>query len=243
MALVASLETMWLPRRGWWRTPRYKNAIPVSPGETLTVVVGQRGRGGNRDGNPSASHGEDGGQSSVARGSTILVAANGGTGGRRQTSGTASGGSGQAAYDGGGNGGNGGPGQVTSVAAVAAVLGVTPGAGGNGAAQKRQRRRQRWFWRRRWWRWNPKHCWWRRWWCGCLREIERCKRRRWSRGRGGSADLTAPADLTVHPAVPTAAVELLVTMTPARLVVTALVALSGSSGACQTSQEHFPRPT
>lgn len=84
---------------------RYRNSIPVTPGETLTIAVGE--------------HGENGGNSSIKRGATTLIYAQGGQG-RDGGVGTAIGGN-----VGGGNGAGGGYGRVFSTGLYA---------GGGGAA-------------------------------------------------------------------------------------------------------------
>jgi hypothetical protein len=57
---------------------RYSTDIPVSPGETLTVVVGA---GGVAPASHGPLHGNGGGSSSIARGATTLLWAGGGSGG------------------------------------------------------------------------------------------------------------------------------------------------------------------
>ena len=105
--------------------------IPVTPGETLTVVVGSGGTGGQYTGSVPGGHG---GSSGIKRGASFILRAKGGKGGGNSTtedtnlidddainsgenaggSGGASGGAGQggggaAGYSGdGGNGGGGG---------------------------------------------------------------------------------------------------------------------------------------
>ena len=83
----------------------YQNDIAVTPGETLTIVVGAAGNGGN-----IGASGGNGGDSEIRRSSTVLLEARGGVGGRRLDSGNQPGGLGGSSlgYDGGGNGGNGG---------------------------------------------------------------------------------------------------------------------------------------
>jgi hypothetical protein len=106
----------------------YVNNISLTPGESMTVVVGNGGARGTGTSEPD-NFGSSGGLSSFARSSTILVQANGGNG---QLSGSTTGGTvgvgtggsgGQGLYGGGGAGGysgNGGNGSATS--------------GGNGSA-------------------------------------------------------------------------------------------------------------
>lgn len=80
----------------------YVNTLAVTPGETLTVVVGFGG--------PTATNftlGNSGGDSSLARGGSVLCLAKGGTGGNRSSwasGGAASGGVGSGKFS-GGNGG------------------------------------------------------------------------------------------------------------------------------------------
>ena len=103
----------------------WKNNIAVTPGETLTVVVGARG---------VITSPINGGQSSISRSATQLVYANGGNGGgngvfRGPTGGT--GGTGGATLDasfGGGSGGNGGSGSGSGSLADA----YRPGGAGAG---------------------------------------------------------------------------------------------------------------
>lgn len=80
----------------------YVNSIPVTPGETLTITVGSGGGGGGVGGNGSA-----GGSSSIFRGLTDLVSANGGSGGQNRGGG---GGGGTVGLGTGGAGGSGGSG-------------------------------------------------------------------------------------------------------------------------------------
>ena len=62
----------------------YSNGITVTPGESLTIVVGPNGstQGGN---NPTGTNGNDGGDSGIKRGDTWLIKAQGGTGGQYGT--------------------------------------------------------------------------------------------------------------------------------------------------------------
>ena len=64
----------------------YSNGITVTPGESLTIVVGPNGstQGGN---NPTGTNGNDGGDSGIKRGDTWLIKAQGGTGGQYGTTG------------------------------------------------------------------------------------------------------------------------------------------------------------
>jgi len=123
----------------------YSSSIAVTPGESLTVVVGAAGAAGNASGNGGA-----GGQSYIARSGTNLVAANGGGGGQHRgdggTGGTVATGTGGAGGNGGsansnrdnGNGGGGGGAGGYSGAGGAGASGATStiagsaGAGGGG---------------------------------------------------------------------------------------------------------------
>tara|TARA_B100001250_G_scaffold412643_1_gene444436 strand:- start:140 stop:1954 length:1815 start_codon:yes stop_codon:yes gene_type:complete len=78
----------------------YKNNISVTPGETLTIIVGAGGGGGY-------TSGLSGGDSQIKRSSTILLEGEGGNGGSYRSSGGA-GGQTWSSADGGGDGGNGG---------------------------------------------------------------------------------------------------------------------------------------
>lgn len=127
----------------------YQTSIAVTPGETLTVVVGSAGAAGGASGNGGA-----GGQSNINRSGTNLVAANGGGGGAHRgaggTGGTVATGTGGSGGSGGagsnrngsnagggggaggysGNGGNGGSGASSSVAGTAGAAGSGAGGGG-----------------------------------------------------------------------------------------------------------------
>jgi len=125
----------------------YVNSIAVTPGETLTIVVGTSGAGG-----AGLNVGTSGGLSSIARSATILLQANGGTrgncfaingnnnGGAGGTVVTGSGGTGGAGAagtswggaGGGGSGGYSGAGGAGSVGAASQFAG-SAGAGGGGA--------------------------------------------------------------------------------------------------------------
>ena len=84
----------------------------VTPGETLTVIVGAGGAGGTS----SSRDGGDGGNSSISSSSSTFLQGNGGGGGSQGTNGTADGGNGgtfsgiATVTGGGGNGGDGGNG-------------------------------------------------------------------------------------------------------------------------------------
>ena len=116
----------------------WKNNIPVTPGETLTVVVGAGGSIG------SNYIGEDGAASYIARGGTTLLLANGGKGGVGNNGIRPNwewlgglGGTGGASVDasyGGGNGGRGGNGTIgsTNYRAGGGGAGGYSGNGGTG---------------------------------------------------------------------------------------------------------------
>lgn len=128
----------------------YQTSIAVTPGESLTVVVGSAGAAGAGGGN----NGGAGGQSNINRSGTNLVAANGGAGGQWRGGAAAggtvatgtggSGGSGGAGSDrnpsggtntgggGGGAGGYSGNGGNGGSAAAGTALAGTAGAGGGG---------------------------------------------------------------------------------------------------------------
>ena len=98
---------------------RINNSITVTPGEILTIVVGNGGNGGNN------ANGTAGGFSRVSRGASTLITVNGGNGGIRN----GNGGAGAAGDIPGGNGGNGfvGGGGISGA-------GGNGGNGGNGGA-------------------------------------------------------------------------------------------------------------
>ena len=102
----------------------WKNNIAVTPGETLTVGVGQRGTPGG-----------SGGQSYISRGATYLVQASGGTGGSSSNS-QRNGGLGGARMvgDGGGSGGQGGRTGNNVGGGGGGGAGGYSGNGGNGGA-------------------------------------------------------------------------------------------------------------
>jgi hypothetical protein len=107
------------------------NSIPVTPGETLTVVVGAGGAGGS-------SSGVAGGYSEIKRGATVLMRANGGAAGQ-QSAATAAGGAanigGYPYNTGGGSGGAGGPGNAGNGGGGGGGAGGYSGNGGNGGYQ------------------------------------------------------------------------------------------------------------
>ena len=105
---------------------RYINDLSVTPGETLTVVVGTGGVG-------ASGAGGNGGSSQIKRSATILVEATGGTGGANNSSGLiGTGGSGTTVSGniGGSSGGNGGTASLT----LGAGGGGSAGYSGNGGA-------------------------------------------------------------------------------------------------------------
>ena len=96
----------------------YKNNISVTPGEILTIVVGDAGEGGTTGG--------DGGDSQIKRSSTVLLEGEGGEGGGYRSAG-GEGGETSGTADGGGDGGNGG------TATQNALFQEGQGGGGGGA--------------------------------------------------------------------------------------------------------------
>lgn len=78
---------------------RYRTSIAVTPGETLTVIVGGPGVNSKR------SVGANGGYSYIKRGTTVLLQANGGTSGGATESSTVTNYTAGGVGDGGGNGG------------------------------------------------------------------------------------------------------------------------------------------
>ena len=110
----------------------YENNISVTPGESLTVTVGEGGAGGT----VSSTTGGTGGISEIKRNTTTLVKANGGGGGARLDSGRASGGSGGSTlgYTGGGDGGDGGDGRFNTAGGAGGGAGGYSGNGGNGGS-------------------------------------------------------------------------------------------------------------
>lgn len=108
----------------------WKNYIPVTPGLSYTVVVGERGL-------LSTGTGGTGGQSFFS--SNTIVSANGGAGGLNTPAGaTAAGGAGgtriTGAFDGGGNGGQGGNSTSTDSTDTTPEAGAGGGAGGYSGA-------------------------------------------------------------------------------------------------------------
>lgn len=104
--------------------------IPVTPGESLTVTVGNGGNGGGQGNN-----GSNGGNTSITRGATALLTANGGNGGQERSTGS----NGQSTYtigatvtnSGGGNGG-GCNGSASTGGSGGGGAGGYSGAGGTG---------------------------------------------------------------------------------------------------------------
>ena len=93
----------------------YDTSLAVTPGETLTITVGHSGNGGMAPSDPpnSIGTGSPANNTTIKRGSTVLLQANGGTGGSGGTNGTGGSGGTTLSYDGGGNGGVRGAGQYT----------------------------------------------------------------------------------------------------------------------------------
>jgi len=104
--------------------------IQVTPGETLTITVGNGGNGGT-----SGNDGDNGGLSRIARGATNLITANGGDGGVNDDTGTVNGGTrsvdASVTDSGGGNGGNSG-GNSTNTGSGGGGAGGYSGNGGAG---------------------------------------------------------------------------------------------------------------
>jgi hypothetical protein len=101
--------------------------IDVTPGETLTIVVGVGGTGG-----PSGSSGTAGGASSIARGATVLLQGGGGQFGQARATGTRTGGASTGTErEGGGAGGNSG-GNSTDTGSGGGGAGGYGGPGGAG---------------------------------------------------------------------------------------------------------------
>lgn len=94
-----------------------RNSLTVTPGETLSVVVGAGGTGGT-----VTNTGGNGGQSSLRRGTTVLSSANGGLGG--------GGSSGWSTGHTNGIGGSGGSGNVLNGASGTSASGIYVGVGG-----------------------------------------------------------------------------------------------------------------
>lgn len=119
----------------------YLNNVPVTPNETLTVIVGAGGAGAMFDSGNAAAKGSVGVHSSVKRGTTTLVTTDpavaitgvvrwqGGIGGNGIVGSTADGGGGAGA---GGYAGAGGNGASYSSSAVVPATAGTGGAGGGG---------------------------------------------------------------------------------------------------------------
>ncbi|KKQ60711.1 MAG: hypothetical protein US83_C0013G0001, partial [Candidatus Falkowbacteria bacterium GW2011_GWC2_38_22] len=105
-----------------------QGAIPVTPGETLTIRVGGAGDGGNDDGNVGEGGG-GGGYSAILRSGTFLIQAGGGAGG----AGAADGNSEDGGGGGAGSGANGSNGSRGLDAACGSQIGDN-GDGGTTAA-------------------------------------------------------------------------------------------------------------
>jgi len=124
----------------------YTNCIPVTAGETLTVIVGAGAAAGNVGCSGSAVTRPSGGPSSVSRGATVLVSAAGGGGGTASASlqpyiggagGAAGSGVGAVKYS-GGNGTQAGGGAAGYAGAGASTPGpkntTVPGVAGTGGS-------------------------------------------------------------------------------------------------------------
>jgi hypothetical protein len=116
---------------------RFTQYLEVTPGEILTIVVGSGGPGATANG----VSGTAGGNTTISRGVTTLLQANGGGGGTVTTGGTGGTGTTIGGIIGGGNGGNGGNesanengggGGAGGYSGNGGVGGVTNGNGGNG---------------------------------------------------------------------------------------------------------------
>lgn len=105
---------------------RYVNNITVTPGETLTVVVGL----GGTPGTAAPTDGGNGGESSVSRGAAVLCSAAGGSGGFAESSTTPTGGN--TGVGTGGDGGDGGTGGTNSAGGAGGGAAGYTGNGGNG---------------------------------------------------------------------------------------------------------------
>ena len=106
----------------------YVNTISTTPGESLTITVGTGGNGGGRGAN-----GGGGGSSSVDRGGTTLVQANGGSGGQHAGAGGAGGTVNTGSGGAGGAGGAGSNGNTNDAGGGGGAGGYS-GNGGAGAA-------------------------------------------------------------------------------------------------------------
>lgn len=117
---------------------RFTRYLPVNPGEILTIVVGSGGPGATSNGSGTA-----GGNTTISRGGTTLLQANGGGGGTITTGGTGGTGTTLGGIIGGGNGGNGGNedntnntdgggGGAGGYSGNGGVGGTNAGTGGNG---------------------------------------------------------------------------------------------------------------
>ncbi len=107
----------------------YGNAIAVTPGEGLTVVVGAGGNSSN------GGDGSQGGNTTISSGATILLSGGGGGGGQNRNNGSGAGGSsGGLTRAGGGTGGAGGTGSNNSGGTGGGGAGGYTGNGGAGGA-------------------------------------------------------------------------------------------------------------
>lgn len=84
---------------GYGGSLRWKASIAVTPGETLTIIVGNRGL------SSKSGRAGNGGNTQILRGSTVLLQANGGTGGGGTDSATITNTNAGGVGDGGGDGG------------------------------------------------------------------------------------------------------------------------------------------
>lgn len=113
------------------------NTFSVTPGETLTVVVGNAGVGGAYVVESKGKSGTAGGYSRISRGATVLLNANGGaggTGGGGSMNGPGIGGSGGTGTYIGGKGGSGASGDLAGGGGGAAGYTGNGGQGGTGGA-------------------------------------------------------------------------------------------------------------
>ena len=120
----------------------YDTSLAVTPGETLTITVGHSGNGGQAPSDPPGAigTGEAATNTTIKRGSTVLLQANGGTAGSGSNNGTGGSGGTTLSYDGGGDGGVRGAGQYTGnggSSGAASLLGTSStdylyGEGGTG---------------------------------------------------------------------------------------------------------------
>ena len=107
---------------------RYATSIAVTPGETLTVVVGAGGAAGTS----TSALGQAGGTTTISRGATVLLTATGGAGGTGLSSSASRGGAGSTIVAGQIGGGDGGTSFNNANAAFASGGGGAGGYSGNG---------------------------------------------------------------------------------------------------------------